>query len=276
MSTDVMANFMLLDELVQVIYQGMNKFVVLSDVADDKWNGRWWRGSWRAADVLAIVGKTASDKLLESFAEKLAESIVQGELFVEEGERYKLTLGPTSKKPMHVALKEMSPTEAAAYATDVLVTVSIQKVKKGPSVTNYSPPKIALNAQSRQSRLNGFAAPLASTSTSVASRAPPPAASSSNSKPTASKARPPADHGADKKSVAKPATGSADTEAQEEIKALKAELVKQQQKKRHASPEHSAPKATTAAPRALKGASLANPNKKARKYQAIEFESDEE
>jgi hypothetical protein len=30
------------------------------------------------------------------------------------------------------------------------------------------------------------------------------------------------------------------------------------------------------APRPLKGASLANPNKKARKYQAIEFESDEE
>jgi hypothetical protein len=33
---------------------------------------------------------------------------------------------------------------------------------------------------------------------------------------------------------------------------------------------------TTAARRAPKGASLANPNKKARKYQAIEFESDEE
>jgi hypothetical protein len=32
----------------------------------------------------------------------------------------------------------------------------------------------------------------------------------------------------------------------------------------------------TPAARPLKGASLANPNKKARKYQAIEFESDEE
>lgn len=31
-----------------------------------------------------------------------------------------------------------------------------------------------------------------------------------------------------------------------------------------------------AQPRPLKGASLANPNKKARKYQALEFESDEE
>ena len=98
MSTDVMANFGALDELVQVIYQGMDKFVLLSDITD-KWNihlgltgpeGRWWRGSWSAADVRAIVGKSASDTLLESFAEKLAESIVQGELYVEEGERYKV------------------------------------------------------------------------------------------------------------------------------------------------------------------------------------------
>ncbi|KAG6886313.1 hypothetical protein C0993_006723 [Termitomyces sp. T159_Od127] len=36
------------------------------------------------------------------------------------------------------------------------------------------------------------------------------------------------------------------------------------------------PKIKSVAPKQLKGASLANPNKKARKYQAIEFESDEE
>ncbi|KAJ6593620.1 hypothetical protein B0H19DRAFT_1091210 [Mycena capillaripes] len=259
MSTDVMANFGALDELVQVIYQGMEKYVVLSSV-DDKWNihlgltgpeGRWWRGSWGAADVRAIVGKSASDTLLESFAEKLAESIVQGELYVEEGERYKLTLGPTSKKPMHVALKDMSTAEAAAYATDVFVT-------------------IALSAQSRQSRLNPSAVLLASTS--APSHPPPPVASSSSSKP---KAKVPAD-GGEKKAAGKTTTESVDKTAQEEIKALKAELVKQQQKKRHASPEEPAPKAAAVAPRPLKGASLANPNKKARKYQAIEFESDED
>ncbi|KAJ7668473.1 hypothetical protein DFH06DRAFT_1181828 [Mycena polygramma] len=260
MSKDVMVNFGALDELVQVIYQGMDKFVVLSAVTNDKWTihlgltgteGRWWYGSWHAADVLAIVGKSASDTLLESFAEKLAESIVQGELFVEEGERYKLTLGPTSKKPMHVALKEMNSAQAAAYATDVFVT-------------------IALNAQSRQSHLNPFAVPIASTS--APSRAPPTAASSSSSKP----AKAPADDAGVKKAAGKTATGSTEKKAQDEIKALKAELVKQQQKKRHASPEQIAPKAAAAAPRPLKGASLANPNKKARKYQAIEFESDEE
>ncbi|KAJ7690672.1 hypothetical protein B0H17DRAFT_1064416 [Mycena rosella] len=259
MSTNVMANFIALDELVQVIYQGMDKFVVLSDVTEDKWNihlgltgpeGRWWSGSWRAADVLAIVGKSSSDNLFESFAGKLADTIVQGELHVEDGERYKLTLGPTSKRPMHVTLKEMSPAEAASYAADVFVT-------------------IALQAQSRQSRLNPSAFPLERTSVP-----PPPAASSSSSKPTTGKAKAPADDGGDRKSAA--ATTGSSAKAQEEIKALKAELVKEQKKKRHASPERVAPKPAAVAPRPLKGASLANPNKKARKYQALEFESDEE
>ncbi|KAJ6497807.1 hypothetical protein C8R45DRAFT_984302 [Mycena sanguinolenta] len=265
MATDIMSCFYALDELIQVIYQGMDKFVILSDVAD-KWNihlgqtgpeGRWWSGSWSAADVRAIVGKSASETLVESFAGKLAESIVDGELSVTvEGERYKLTLGPASKKPMHVELKEMTSTEAAAYAADVFGM-------------------IALNAQARKSRLNPSAIDF--TSVSVPSR-PPPTASSSNSKPATGNAKAPTDNDSEKKPAGKTeknATGSSDKKAQDEIKALKAELEKQQQKKRHASPEE-IPKAAAVPPRPLKGASLANPNKKARKYQALEFESDDE
>ncbi|KAJ7078832.1 hypothetical protein B0H15DRAFT_859436 [Mycena belliarum] len=260
MSANVMINFGPLDELVQVIYQGMDKFVLLSDVTGDKWNvhlgltgpeGRWWRGKWRAADVLAIVGKSASDTLLESFAEKLAETIVQGELHVEEGERYKLTLGPASKRPMHVTLKEMSTADAAAYAADVFVT-------------------LALQAQSRGSRLNFSAVPVASTSApsrAISDAAAGSGSGSGSSKPKTGKAKPAPDDAV--------ATGSS-AKAQEEIKALKAELVKEQ-KKRRVSPEPiAAPKTAAVAPRPLKGASLANPNKKARKYKAIEFESDEE
>jgi hypothetical protein len=86
-------------------------------------------------------------------------------------------------------------------------------------------------------------------------------------------------------------TSSSELKAQAEIKALKAELDKE--KKRIKSPTESAASEfckrrvvnvfllgpfteSATAPRPLKGASLANPNKKARKYQAIEFESDEE
>ena len=81
MSTDVFANFSALDELiqvrllvlylthyfysmpVQVIYQGVEVFTVLSNVSDmdDRWsihlssNGRWWKGYWTSHNVLDIV-----------------------------------------------------------------------------------------------------------------------------------------------------------------------------------------------------------------------------
>ena len=87
------------------------------------------------------------------------------------------------------------------------------------------------------------------------------------------------------------AAASTEKQAQDEIKALRTELEKE--KKRVASPPETNAKSvsldfiwgianlriiveTVSAPRPLKGASLANPNKKARKYEALEFESDEE
>ncbi|KAG5646841.1 hypothetical protein DXG03_002218 [Asterophora parasitica] len=74
-----------------------------------------------------------------------------------------------------------------------------------------------------------------------------------------------------KKNAEASGSGSGDKKAQDEIiKALKAELEKQR-----ATPAETRAKSATA-PKVLKGASLANPNKKARKYQAIEFESDDE
>jgi hypothetical protein len=96
------------------------------------------------------------------------------------------------------------------------------------------------------------------------------------------------------KTVAKPDNPiSTDVQAQDEIKALRTELDKQ--KKRMVSPPETSSNSSKCVydidmhtplkdksaenvpvPRPLKGASLANPNKKARKYEAIEFESDEE
>lgn len=104
MSTDVIANFSCLDELTQVVYQNVHRFVVLSSVSDT-WTihlglagpeGRWWHGNWGEGDVLRIVGSKSSDKLLEAFAEKLAETFVQGDLYVgdwstEKGAEIKVT-----------------------------------------------------------------------------------------------------------------------------------------------------------------------------------------
>lgn len=64
MSTDIMGNFSPLDELIQLIYQGIYQFVVMSSVTHDKWTvhvgmvgdtGRWWRGIWEENDVIGAV-----------------------------------------------------------------------------------------------------------------------------------------------------------------------------------------------------------------------------
>lgn len=66
---DMISEFGTLDELIQVIYQGANKFVVLSSVADDAWSvyltlanseGRWWTGRWTEKDVLDFVVSCAN------------------------------------------------------------------------------------------------------------------------------------------------------------------------------------------------------------------------
>lgn len=54
-----------LDERIQVIYQGIDRFVLLSNVdfVEERWSihvaladkGRWWRGCWGAADVLGVA-----------------------------------------------------------------------------------------------------------------------------------------------------------------------------------------------------------------------------
>jgi len=58
--SDILSNFNCLDELTQVIYQGIYKFVVLSNVSNEEWSihvglagreGRWWRGCWKEDDI---------------------------------------------------------------------------------------------------------------------------------------------------------------------------------------------------------------------------------
>jgi hypothetical protein len=61
MESDPLSYFGSLDELIQVIYQGLEKFVVISSVDEDRWKihlgmwgqeGRWWRGSWSNKDIM--------------------------------------------------------------------------------------------------------------------------------------------------------------------------------------------------------------------------------
>ena len=56
--------FSALDELIQIVYQGTLKFVLISTVDRTSWTvhlglsgpeGRWWRGKWTDEDVKAIT-----------------------------------------------------------------------------------------------------------------------------------------------------------------------------------------------------------------------------
>ncbi|KAG0704730.1 hypothetical protein DFH29DRAFT_801486 [Suillus ampliporus] len=251
MSTDVLSHFGGLDELIQVIYQGLDRFVALSQVTESAWSiylglkgpeGRWWRGSWSAKHIINITGVQSSPQTLENFAEKLRTTFVNGDLAIgewtEKDSDINLTFGRTAKHPLHMALKELPAAEAASHATAVFT-------------------EIALQAQSRKCQLNPT---FSSRNASVITES-----SHVNSASTLSPKR--TRMGPSPDPV--PAVNQA---AERKIKALEAELAR--------TKERPPPGDTTSKPsansRPPKGASLANPNKKARKYQALEFESDED
>ncbi|KAI6000759.1 hypothetical protein EDD15DRAFT_1793101 [Pisolithus albus] len=252
MIMDVLSRFGRLDELIQMVYHGFDRFVVLSQVDESAWTihlalkgpvGRWWRGARSSQDILGIIGTSATPQALDTLAEELSEAFVNGELAIDDwspkkGVNMKLTLGPTSKNPVRVPLVELSPTEGAAYAAALLS-------------------EIALQAQLRRCRLN-----------------PPTFSATTPGLPPLARVPSPPKTLERKDALNVPPSPA---EALQKIHALEAELAeaKTQKAKNKSPPLNSGPKSTVVT-HAPKGASLANPHKKARKYQALEFASDEE
>ena len=61
---DILSHFAPLDELIQLIYQGPLKFVVISSVGELSWDvhlgltgaeGRWWKGKWSEQEIQQFV-----------------------------------------------------------------------------------------------------------------------------------------------------------------------------------------------------------------------------
>jgi len=241
-----------LDELTQVIYQSVHRFVILSSVTDDEWSvhvgladsdGRWWRGSWSEDDVKRTLGPKASEKMIEAFAEKLKEAIVRGELYIgnwrpEGGTDINLTFDPGSKDAVQLPLHKVCPTEAAAYAANVFL-------------------EIALQAQTRGCRLHPSSYP-----TTVTTAAPP---------IQPERVTVDIDVGGDttrNKTAIKTRDVLARSEPEPRV----------DPKKTGTSldvPNKTSRASLSSNPNQKSGASLSNPNKKARKYKAIEFEDDE-
>lgn len=236
----------------------------MSSTTHDEWTvhvgmvgdtGRWWRGVWGKKDVSVVE---PSEESLKTFVDHLVDSVIGGELYLtdfstEKGAKIQLTFGPTSAKPVSMALVEIEPAEAAAYATNVFL-------------------EVALQAQSRKCRLH----PSAFTSTSVTSTKPLTGHSrESNFDPkggqkTIEDAEKEETCGRSDPSKMKTRGRSMKYEGHDE--GIKEE--KEMSKKLFASREKTSTKPKAAA-RPL-SSSLANPNNKARRIQAIEFESDDD
>lgn len=285
--SDLVTQLLPLDELIQVVYQGSSRFVVLSSVESD-WtvhvglsgpDGRWWRGAWGSKHIRGAVGLKASSDAIEAYAGRLADAFAKGEMCIgnwssQKGAKVNLVLGTTTDAPAHVALAELPAEEAAAFATKVFTDIAIQ-------------------AQSRGSRLHP--SPFAAVSTIA----------TVPSKPSGSRDPP-----------STPSMSEAERKAEAEITALQTELAKATSApsgagapssrttgKRRAdadadgatprtaktsrpltkAPSNDASKLRSIAKSgrgpvaaAARGASLANPTKKARKYQALEFGSDDD
>ncbi|KZT08437.1 uncharacterized protein LAESUDRAFT_649275 [Laetiporus sulphureus 93-53] len=283
--SDPLTAFLPLDELLQVIYQGSSRFVVLSSVDDTSWTvhigltgdeGRWWRGRWTDEDIRkGAVNATSMD----DFADSLADAFVQGELYIgnwssRKGAHIDFVLGTNTSSPAHVPLVELSPEEAAAFATKVFATIAVQ-------------------AQSRKCRLHPSPYDTPRVKSGVTASEPAGAFDLRTASSTDKEQRTLSDR------------------KDEEIKALKAELAREksirsispespvQKHKRQAEEEPETPPNTSkltkstsiqetsklksiakstlpSAATTHRGASLANPSQKARKYQALEFGSDED
>ncbi|KAI5121976.1 hypothetical protein M0805_002046 [Coniferiporia weirii] len=141
------------DDLVQVVYQGSQRFVLLSRVdfeaREPCWTvhlgltdvGRWWRGRWVEKDVYGFVGANVSAALLDNLADKIARTLVAGELFIggwtsrTETVELKIVFGPAGKFPLSIPLTELSASDAVVFTTNELFSLS-------------------LNAQQRKCRLN--------------------------------------------------------------------------------------------------------------------------
>ncbi|KAJ3850278.1 hypothetical protein EV368DRAFT_45673 [Lentinula lateritia] len=260
-----LAHFSSLDDVIQVIYHLNRQLFLLSKVQNDEWvlhigllgsDSRWWRGKWDEEDVLAVAGsKSSSDDLLE-MSEKLLEYIVQGELFLsgwsKESISFKarpftssLILGPSSDKPSHFQLNEISAEDAACYAAEVFCSIARDAQARkcqlyGPSFADVSTTHL------NERYITSAVLPLCVNVPFVETVVPSSSESFANS-----------------------GLGTSIKKREEPKSKMVAEQPAPSKKRKEQKEE-------TQSPIPEASASLANPTKKARKYQAVQFDSDED
>ncbi|ETW76974.1 hypothetical protein HETIRDRAFT_388552 [Heterobasidion irregulare TC 32-1] len=334
MVESVLDNFAVLDEVVQLVYRGSSRFIVLSHVKDDAWllhvgltqEGRWWQGRWLENDVLHFVGEKAAPELLERFSDRLLSAFTKKELSIdnwdplsEHSQDLKLILGPGAKRPVHITLTEMTPREAATFAAGEFASIALQaqshqcrlyppacpqtpethdylkrlptrSPRRGSSPAPFKVPERPKDRSREATPLSSL--PRAQKKRRHSSSSPPPpirqpkpSTSTSTSPSQATRSAQDQDAGKGKRKAKPLASEPIQFEllAREEIRVLRQELSKARGMNITSqggsfglggSTSALQSRSVMPAQTARRGASLANPNKKARRYQAVEFASD--
>ncbi|KAJ3867959.1 MAG: hypothetical protein NXY57DRAFT_958662 [Lentinula lateritia] len=247
-----LAHFSSLDDVIQVIYHLNRQLFLLSKVQNDEWvlhigllgsDSRWWRGKWDEEDVLAVAGsKSSSDDLLE-MSEKLLEYIVQGELFLSGWSKESTSFKARPFTSFDGCRLYFAFTDdAACYAAEVFCS-------------------IARDAQARKCQLYGSSFSVAAdVATTHLNKTVVPSSSESFANSGLGTSIKKREEPKSKRVAEQPAPSKKRKEQKEETQ----------------SPDPEAKNKAKGAPKPIKGASLANPTKKARKYQAVQFDSDED
>jgi len=246
-------------------------FVLLTRLKPDAWfvhvghpDGRWWNGAWHATDVESLAKSNMSPARVTSFAQRVALTIVEREIAITHEDDFgdmKLVLGTRSKKPLRIPLSVLDQQAASRFAFESFVRVAQDVQTHGCHLLRTHPDPHTDDEPQY--------APL------KRKRTLQPSASSSA-------ASPPLTHKAHQKQT---------QSAQAQVQELKTELAKARADAAAAlalaaerEPSglggtvdrlFSSRSAVPAVQRRA-GASLANPNKAARKVTAVEFASDDD
>ncbi|KAI9452649.1 hypothetical protein BJY52DRAFT_900817 [Lactarius psammicola] len=253
-------------------------FVLLTSLKPDAWfvhvghpDGRWWNGAWYAADVENLAKSDMSPARVSVFAQRVAHTIVEREIAITHEDDFhdmKLVLGTRSKKPLRVPLSALDTQTASRFAFECFARVPQDAQTHGCHILRtdsghhpdaepqHAPPLPPLKRKRT----------LQPSETSRASSPPPPRKAYQTQTP-------------------------AERAAQAQVQELKAELAKARADAAAAvalAAEREPPglggsvdrlfTSRSAAPAVQRrpGASLANPNKAARRVTAVEFASDDE
>ncbi|KAI0290389.1 hypothetical protein B0F90DRAFT_1672007 [Multifurca ochricompacta] len=272
-------------------------FILLTSLKLDAWfvhvghpDGRWWNGAWRAADVEILANGDTSSARVGAFAQRVARMIIKCEVAIahdDDFQNMKLVVGTQVKKPLHIALSELGAEDAASFVFEYFTRVAEEAQAHGCRIlhlhetdtdTHMDPQTQGVSlAPSKRKRTHS------SDHSQASSRASSPRLSH--------KAHHTAQGGHDKsmsRHKTRPQARTSESTTQAEVDHLKAELARARADAAAAvalaaEREPSgfggsvdrlfSRSAVPAIPR-RPGASLANPNKAARRVVAVEFASD--